>query len=120
MAIKRKILLVAIIVVSLALFLFPVLIHDAGGKSGTTRIRISSLCTALDTFEVDTGHYPPKLESLWIREAETNWNGPYLKSENAVFDEWTNRFSYHVHGELYDLISAGQDGVFGTFDDITN
>ena len=84
---------------------------------------------ALDLFEQDTGRYPRGDEGLLAivnNPQITNWRGPYLKTNNVPLDPWGNEYKYSYPSELtsseflYDIVSAGPDGVFGNEDDVTN
>lgn len=101
----------------------------------------TSLSGSLDAFEVDIGRYPTSdegLNALLVCPAsvtEKLWRGPYigpcgipikpseLDSIRYLRDPWNNKYRYtytsdHPHDRLYDIISAGSDGRFGTKDDI--
>ena len=89
--------------------------------------QIATFGTALDAFEVDTGHYPKGKNGLFDlvqqpRDAQ-NWKGPYMKNEIPK-DPWGSEYVYECPGKhnpsSYDLMSAGPDGRAGTEDDITN
>ena len=85
-----------------------------------TRAKLNQLRVGIDVYEVDMGQYPPSLDSLWSKGAETNWRGPYVKSSDVFVDEWTNRFRYQAREDGYGIRSAGPDRVFDTADDSTN
>ena len=89
--------------------------------------QIATFGTALDAFEVDTGHYPRGRNGLLElvqqpRDAQ-NWKGPYMKNE-IPNDPWGAPYVYECPGKnnpsSYDLMSAGPDGRAGTEDDVTN
>jgi len=89
--------------------------------------QIATFGTALDAFEVDTGHYPKGKSGLLDlvqqpRDAQ-NWKGPYMKNEIPK-DPWGNDYIYECPGKhnpsSYDLMSIGPDGKAGGDDDITN
>jgi len=90
------------------------------GKSETAvaRAQIDALAKALDTFRLDTGHYPSSaqgLAALRIRPAgEVRWNGPYLQKDVPA-DPWGKAYVYRVPGAKsdYDLLSYGRDGAPG-------
>jgi general secretion pathway protein G len=68
--------------------------------------------TALDTFRLDVGRYPEKLEDLQSQPSGAEgWNGPYLKKEEIPLDPWDNPYQYKYPGEHgdYDLYSLGAD-----------
>lgn len=81
---------------------------------------------ALDLFEQDTGRYPETLDALIVDPGVRNWHGAYIKSASIPLDPWRNEYKYSYPSELtdsesmYDIVSAGPDGSFGSDDDITN
>ncbi|MEO6117457.1 MAG: type II secretion system major pseudopilin GspG [Methylotenera sp.] len=100
------------------------------GKSEVkaTRAQIVGFAKALDTYRLDTGHYPSGdngLQALRISPAnESKWQGPYL-DKDVPLDAWGNSYIYQNPGEKneYDLISLGKDGREGGSNedaDITN
>lgn len=90
------------------------------GKSETAaaRAQIEALAKALDTFRLDTGHYPSAaqgLAALRVRPAgETKWNGPYLQKDVPP-DPWGKPYIYRTPGAKgdFDLNSYGRDGAPG-------
>jgi general secretion pathway protein G len=123
-----EMLLVLVILATLAAIVVP---RFAGrseqAKVTAAQTQITSISTALDSFEVDNGFYPPTGEglSLLINRPDnaTNWRGPYLKQGIPV-DPWGNAYIYEFPGRHntsgYDLSSAGPDGRPGTDDDVRN
>jgi general secretion pathway protein G len=94
-------------------------------KNAAAKAQISTFGTALDSFEVDTGHYPKSLNDLLVMPADAqNWHGPYLKIDAIPKDPWQNDYMYKLPGthnpSSYDLMSAGPDGRVNTEDDIAN
>jgi general secretion pathway protein G len=90
---------------------------------------VGTFGVALDLFEQDVGLYPQTEEGLQvlIQDNQTrNWRGPYLKSATLPLDPWGNPYQYTYPSQLtsseylYDIVSAGPDGVYGNDDDITN
>jgi len=90
---------------------------------------VGTFGVALDLFEQDTGRYPAGNEGLLalIQNPQvSNWHGPYLKTTSIPLDPWGNQYRYTYPSELtgsefiYDIVSAGPDGVYGNEDDITN
>jgi len=84
---------------------------------------------AMDLFEQDVGRYPSTEEGLQVliqNPQIRNWRGPYLKSASIPMDPWGNPYRYTYPSELtnseylYDIVSAGPDGTFGSNDDVTN
>ncbi|NWG31557.1 MAG: type II secretion system major pseudopilin GspG [Rhodocyclaceae bacterium] len=90
------------------------------GKSEITaaRAQMEALAKALDTYRLDTGHYPSAQQGLAaLRErpaGEVKWNGPYLQKDVPA-DPWGRPYVYRMPGAKgdYELISFGRDGVPG-------
>jgi general secretion pathway protein G len=90
------------------------------GKSETAaaRAQIDALAKALDSFRLDTGHYPSATQGLAaLRErpsGEAKWNGPYLQKDVPA-DPWGKPYVYRVPGAKsdYELKSYGRDGAPG-------
>jgi general secretion pathway protein G len=90
------------------------------GKSETkvAKAQIDALEKALDTYRLDTGHYPSTelgLSALNTKPAnEPKWSGPYLKKAVPV-DPWGRPYLYKSpgdHGDM-DLYTLGKDGQPG-------
>jgi general secretion pathway protein G len=95
-------------------------------RNTAAQTQLATFSTALEAFELDTGHYPKGKSGLQDlmqqpRDAQ-NWKGPYLKNEIPK-DPWGNDYIYEFpgkHNNDYDLISMGPDARAGTEDDVTN
>ncbi len=124
-----------LLVVTIISVLAAVVVPRFFGRSQEARIVaakqtiVGTFGIALDLFEQDTGHYPKTEEGLLALIEDTqipNWHGPYLKSSSIPVDPWGNPYKYNYPSQLtsseflYDIISAGPDGAFGTPDDVTN
>ncbi|WP_404401716.1 type II secretion system major pseudopilin GspG [Idiomarina seosinensis] len=84
----------------------------------TASAQISNFETALDTYRLDIGRYPDRLQQLRVGE-HPNWDGPYLPKEIPT-DPWGNEYQYKKpgsDGRAYDLYSLGKDGQPGGEDD---
>lgn len=124
-----------LLVITIISVLAAVVVPRFFGRSQEARIVaarqtiVGTFGIAMDLFEQDTGRYPRSDEGLGAlvnNPQITNWRGPYLKSTNIPLDPWGNEYKYSYPSELtsseflYDIISAGPDGVFGNNDDVTN
>jgi len=124
-----------LLVITIISVLAAVVVPRFFGRSQEARIVASrqtivgTFGIALDLFEQDTGRYPRSdegLRALVENPQITNWRGPYLKTTNVPLDPWGNEYKYSYPSELtnseflYDIISAGPDGTFGSNDDVTN
>jgi general secretion pathway protein G len=124
-----ELLLVLVILGILAAIVVP----KFSGRTEQARVtaahsQIATFGTALDAFEVDTGHYPKGknglLELIQQPRDAQNWKGPYLKGDNIPNDPWGHPYIYESPGKhnanSYDLASMGPDGRSGNDDDIAN
>lgn len=79
---------------------------------------IESFAKALDTYRLDTGHYPATdagLNALTVKPAnEPKWQGPYLQKEVPV-DPWGWAYMYRLQdaGGDFELKSLGKEGQPG-------
>lgn len=107
-----------------------------GAKIDSTKAMLSSIETALETYNMHVSHYPSEeegnLTALRVKPTFENeqigemWRGPYLKKEPR--DAWGNVVNYELNvsgtdeaqTQPYRLWSNGPDGVDGTEDDINN
>lgn len=122
-----EMLLVLVILAVLAAVVVP----RFAGRSKQARVAaaeagISTLETALDSFEIDNGYYPKSgdLEALVEQPNNTpQWKGPYIK-RGVPQDPWGNEYLYEYPGRHnvngYDLSSFGPDGRSGGDDDVVN
>jgi general secretion pathway protein G len=134
-----EILLVIVIILLLAgalvVFVLP---QQKGAEKNTTRLFVSQIANALDTYRLNLGHYPSEqeggLDALLKKPAFENermgekWQGPYLKPGTILDDPWGNKIRYELNdrsgdnektgGLPYKLFSVGPDGQPDTDDDI--
>jgi general secretion pathway protein G len=134
-----EILLVIVIILLLAgalvVFVLP---QQKGAEKNTTKLLLSQVATALDTYRLNVGHYPNEqeggLDALLKKPTFENeklgekWQGPYLKPGTQLDDPWGFAIKYELadkttddekKGALpYKLYSVGPDGQPDTEDDI--
>jgi general secretion pathway protein G len=134
-----EILLVIVIILLLAgalvVFVLP---QQKGAEKNTTKLMLSQVATALDTFRLNVGHYPTEqeggLDALLKKPTFENeklgekWQGPYLKPGTKLDDPWGFTIRYELAdkttddekkgGMPYKLFSVGPDGQPDTDDDI--
>ena len=87
-------------------------------KIKTARAQMQMLETSLDTYWLDMGDYPTKLDNLY-RASLPGWDGPYLPKA-VPNDPWSNPYFYQSpgpDGEPFVLMSHGKDGRQGGEDD---
>lgn len=124
-----------LLVITIISVLAAVVVPRLFGRSREARIVaarqaiVGTFGLAADLFEQDTGRYPTTEEGLLAlvqNPQVTNWRGPYLKSATVPLDPWGNSYRYTYPSQLtssetlYDIVSAGPDGVYGNEDDVTN
>jgi general secretion pathway protein G len=124
-----------LLVITIISVLAAVVVPRFFGRSQEARIVaakqtiVGTLGLAMDLFEQDAGRYPTTEEGLTalVQNPQVmNWRGPYLKSVTVPLDPWGNPYRYVYPSDLtgsetlYDIVSAGPDGAFGSEDDVTN
>ena len=124
-------LLVFLGILALIVYLVPIPLslktHDESSWCHLTVTSGGLLGMQLDIYRTHMGHYPTSLNDLTTRPSsddQAKWGGPYIKDNNSLMDPWGRplryRFPSQKDKEIYDLWSAGPDGVDDTDDDITN
>jgi len=113
-----ELLVVMVILAMLAALVGPKLFTKVGkGKQSAAKTQIELLGQALDSYRLDTGHYPNTsegLNALVTNPGVQGWDGPYLKKA-LPNDPWKKPYQYQspgTHGD-YDLFSYGADGAPG-------
>ncbi|MDO8959512.1 MAG: type II secretion system major pseudopilin GspG [Rhodocyclaceae bacterium] len=114
-----ELLVVVAIIGLLAAFVGPRYVSQIGkSETAAARAQIEALARALDTFRLDTGHYPSSAQGLGaLRErpaGEAKWNGPYLQKDVPA-DPWGKPYVYRTPGARsdFELLSLGRDGAPG-------
>ena len=111
-----ELMVVMIILGLLAALVVPRMIGKIDpAKQKAAYAQIELFGTALDSFRLDVGRYPEKLEDLQAQpSAAEGWNGPYLKKAIPL-DPWDSHYQYRYPGEHgdYDLYSLGADKAEG-------
>lgn len=83
----------------------------------TAAAQMQNIETALDTYRLDVGVYPPNLQEL-RQSSNPRWDGPYLPKD-VPLDPWGNAYHYAKpgnDGKPYLLLSYGSDGQQGGSD----
>ncbi len=84
-------------------------------KVSQAKIAVKKISMAVDTYYIDTGNLPNKLDQLLSGSSGTNgWDGPYIK-ETELKDPWDQPYQFKSPGEHgpYDIISYGADRKSG-------
>ncbi len=113
-----KLLVIIGLFLLLAAFIGPKMIHSCPQPryQYSAKAQMAMLSHALDTYRLDTGHYPYNLNGLRHNNINNpHWNGPYTK-KNIPKDPWDRDYHYRmpsIHGNDFDLFSYGADGKAG-------
>lgn len=114
-----ELLVVVAIIGLLVAYVGPRYVAQIGkSETATAKAQIEAFAKALDTYRLDTGHYPSTTQGLAsLRErpaGENKWNGPYLQKELPP-DPWGRAYVYRTPGAKgdFELISYGRDGAPG-------
>ncbi|KAF7775490.1 general secretion pathway protein G [Pseudoalteromonas citrea] len=86
----------------------------SSSKKKTAVAQMQMFETAIDTYRLDMGRVPGKLDEL-VSSDLANWDGPYLPKAIPL-DPWGKPYVYTVPGtgiHPYDLLSFGLDGQEG-------
>ncbi len=111
-----ELLLVLVILALIAGLVLPRIIGQAeGAKVKAASSQINRLSMAVETYYLDTGRIPERLEDLVNEPGNAaGWNGPYVKS-TLLKDPWERDYEYEAPGEHgdFDIVSLGADGQQG-------
>ncbi|HEY8751495.1 MAG TPA: type II secretion system major pseudopilin GspG [Tepidisphaeraceae bacterium] len=113
-----ELLLVMVILAILAAVVVPKMVgRGEQAKESAAKTGITSIETALNTFEVDNGHFPSSEEGLGALMTQPgntpNWHGAYLL--HPPIDPWGSPYVYTYPGQhnatSYDIYttSGGKD-----------
>lgn len=111
-----ELLVVIVIIGLLAAYVGPRYFSQLGkSERQTAKAQIEGFGKALDTYRLDTGHYPSTeqgLNALMVRPSdEPKWSGPYLQKQ-VPMDPWGQPYVYRSPGQDggdFDLLSTGKD-----------
>jgi general secretion pathway protein G len=93
-----EILIVIVIMGLLIALVAPTMFSKvSSSQRKTTMAQMQMISTALDTYRLDIGSYPDKLEEL-RRSDRPGWDGPYLPRDIPA-DPWGNPYVYSVTGD---------------------
>lgn len=111
-----ELLLVLVILALIAGLVLPSIIGQAeGAKAKSASSSISRLSMAVETYYLDTGNTPERLEHLVENPGNVSgWNGPYVKA-TLLKDPWGREFQFRSPGQHgdFDIVSFGKDGQQG-------
>lgn len=114
-----ELLVVIVIIGLLAAYVGPRYFSQLGkSEQKAAKAQIEALGKALDTYRLDTGHYPSAEQGLNALVSkpgdEPKWQGPYLQKQLPP-DPWGQAYIYRIPGQSneFDLLSLGKDGQVG-------
>ncbi len=84
-----------------------------------THLQIEKISESLEEYRQDCGKYPTEEIGLseLVQSNKECWNGPYASS-TMFTDQFSKKpYIYYLKDGGYLIVSAGQDGKFGTEDD---
>lgn len=114
-----EILIVIVIMGLLVSLVAPTLFSKvSSSKKKTAEAQMQMISTALDTYRLDMGSYPERLDEL-RRSDQPGWDGPYMPRD-IPDDPWGNPYVYSPEGNdeyPYSLLSYGAGGVPGGEDE---
>jgi general secretion pathway protein G len=115
-----ELLVVLVIIGLLSAFVAPQVLQYLGrAKTDAANAQIQNIASILDLYRLEVGRYPDEtdgLQALIEQPADVpQWNGPYVKRQDALIDPWGSMYIYRYPGEHgdFDLYSLGADGVEG-------
>ena len=107
-----ELLIVMVIIGLIASLVGPAMFGKVdSSKVKTAEAQMQLLGTAIDTYRLDTGDFPEKLDDL-MNKTGRHWDGPYLP-KSIPNDPWDNPYYYERAGSTYKLQSLGRDGKQG-------
>ena len=115
-----ELLVVMVIIGLLAAYVGPRYFSQIGkSERSTAKAQIESFGKALDSYRLDTGHYPTTEQGLAALVVappnEPKWNGSYL-AKSVPADPWGRPYIYRspgANGADFDLMSYGKSGQAG-------
>jgi general secretion pathway protein G len=119
-----ELLIVMIIIGLLAALVAPKMFGKVEkARVQAARAQISLFSTALDSYRLDSGHYPSTSDGLdaLVKNpgGAENWDGPYLKK--IPKDPWGQDYVYTCdESSDYVIASSGPDGSAHTEDDVSS
>ncbi|WP_462152156.1 type II secretion system major pseudopilin GspG [Pseudoalteromonas xiamenensis] len=114
-----ELMIVIVILGLMASLVAPELFGKLGkANRGVAKSQMAAFEAALDSYRLDMGTYPEKLEEL-RKSSNARWDGPYVPKDIPL-DPWGNPYFYRLNSDKsnpYTLKSLGADGVEGGEDE---
>jgi general secretion pathway protein G len=114
-----ELLVVMVIIGLLAAYVGPRYFSQLSkSERSTAKAQIEGFGKALDSYRLDTGHYPSSEQGLNALvskpQDESKWAGPYLQKA-VPLDPWGHAYVYRVtaQGSDFELLSYAKDGQAG-------
>lgn len=108
-----EILIVVAIIGLIASLIAPNLIgRFERSKEEVAKAQVEMLSSAVQSFMIDMGRYPNRLEEL-INLQDPKWRGPYLSKRSLPKDPWGREYQFKCPGDHgpFDLYSFGPNGL---------
>ena len=110
-----------LLVVAILGVLAGIAVVNLGGETNrsriaATRMSISSIESAVRTYEIRNGKYPDSLDQL----TQSDGSSPPLLDKKSKFDSFGVAFAYKKTLHFVEIRSAGPDGQMNNEDDIIN
>ena len=97
-----------------------------GSKEDSAMIQMQTFETPLKLYQLNVGNYPTTdvgLDGLLAAPTGADaekWRGPYLNASEVPKDPWGNEYQYSLeYDDGCKILCVGEDGVAGTYDDLT-
>ena len=111
-----EVLLVLVLIAGIgALIATNVFGQSEKAKVQQAKIAVKKISMAVDSYYIDTGNLPSKIDELVSGSGSTNgWDGPYMK-DSDLKDPWDQPYQYKTPGQHgpYDIMSYGADRKSG-------
>ncbi|MBU0554297.1 type II secretion system major pseudopilin GspG [Myxococcota bacterium] len=91
-------------------------------KINTTRLKVGSVESAIQQYNVSYGEFPSQGEGLRALLTPPDGGKPFLNEKSVPKDAWNNELMYfspaRKGGKPFEVVSKGPDGQEGSEDDI--
>jgi general secretion pathway protein G len=112
-----ELLIVVAIIATLAAVMIPATVdHLKKADQTAAEVLVKNINAAVVTYYTNNRKLPSSLTQL---VEGTDDNPPIVEGgEDVLLDPWNNELKFEVRGKRFTVISAGEDGEFGTEDDV--
>lgn len=112
-----ELLIVVAIIATLVAVMIPATVdHLKKADQTAAEVLVKNINAAVVTYYTNNRKLPSSLTQL---VEGTDDNPPIVEGgEDVLLDPWNNELKFEVRGKRFTVISAGEDGEFGTEDDV--